>query len=105
MTEESENTKQVRARARDYGLPAIEVLAEVMNQGDSAATARVTAAKALLERGYGRVGLAPAEDEERETVLVGFERVIIDPRCKDLEQESQPKECEDRNGKKARLDS
>jgi len=109
MNEESEDAKeiakQIKARARGHGLDAIEVLAEVMNQDGSAATGRGSAAKGLVERGLGRVGLAPADEEERETVLVGFERVIIDPRSEDSEQESQSREYQDGDGKKRRLDS
>ena len=105
MKEKSKEAKEVKARARGLGLAAIDVLAEVMSQGDSAATARVSAAKAVLERGFGRVGLAPADEEENRPEFLRIERVIIDPGCPDPELESQYREYRGGNGAKGRLDS
>jgi len=105
MKEKSKDAKEVKARARGLGLAAIEVLAEVMSQGDSAATARVSAAKAVLERGFGRVGLAPADEEENRPEFLRIERVIIDPGCHDPELESQYREYRDGDDKDGWLDS
>ena len=40
--------------AQDYGPDALRTLAEVMNNGDASDAARVAAANALLDRGFGR---------------------------------------------------
>jgi hypothetical protein len=51
----------LRKLAREHSEAAVEVLAEVATQGSSEAS-RVTAAMALLERGYGKSGnILPAE--------------------------------------------
>ena len=42
-------------KARQYGPACIETLADVMTDGDTAAS-RVSAANALLDRGFGKVG-------------------------------------------------
>jgi len=105
MKEKSEDAKAIKARARVLGMAALEVLAEVMSQGDSAATARVSAAKAVLERGFGRVGLAPADEEESKPEFLRIERVIIDPGCHDPELESQYREYRDGDDEKGWLDS
>lgn len=40
--------------AKDHGQAAVGVLAEIMNNKVESATARVSAATALLDRGYGK---------------------------------------------------
>lgn len=42
-------------KARQYGPACIEALVDVMTDGDTAAS-RVSAANALLDRGFGKVG-------------------------------------------------
>ncbi|MDE2302448.1 MAG: hypothetical protein KGK11_07785 [Sphingomonadales bacterium] len=55
----------LRKLARTHGEAALKVLAEVAEAGSSEAS-RVTAALALLERGYGKpVGAAPGEATAR----------------------------------------
>ncbi len=44
----------VRDAARSFTLPAIKTLAKVMNDEDAPHSARVQAAEALLNRGWGR---------------------------------------------------
>ena len=46
--------REVEALSRLHTQDAIEVLAEVMNSGDAPAAARVSAATALLDRGWGK---------------------------------------------------
>ncbi len=45
---------QIKALARRHTRAAIKVLAAIMNQADGPATARVSAAQALLDRGWGK---------------------------------------------------
>jgi len=44
----------VQELARQYTEQAIETLAEIMNNHDAAAPARIAAAEALLNRGWGK---------------------------------------------------
>lgn len=46
-------TASIREAAQEYTQEALEVLAEVMRRGDSAA-ARVAAANSILDRGHGK---------------------------------------------------
>jgi hypothetical protein len=45
---------QIKALARKHSRAAIKTLAAIMNQADGPATARVSAAEALLDRGWGK---------------------------------------------------
>lgn len=47
-------TADVRALAQEYGAQAIATLAEIMGDGDQPAPARVSAAKEILDRAYGK---------------------------------------------------
>jgi hypothetical protein len=46
--------EQIRSLARGHTATAINVLAGIMNQPDAAPAARVSAAQALLDRGWGK---------------------------------------------------
>jgi hypothetical protein len=46
--------KDVQDLARKYTVPAIEALAEIVRNKKAPAAARVAAANAILDRGYGR---------------------------------------------------
>jgi hypothetical protein len=69
---------QIKLLARRHTRAAIKVLAGIMNQADGPATARASAAQALLDRGWGKVSL-PAGDEDGAVLLARIERVIVDP--------------------------
>ncbi len=47
-------TADVRALAQEYGPSAIQTLAEIMQDREQVAPARVAAAKELMDRGYGK---------------------------------------------------
>lgn len=47
-------TADVRALAQKYGPKALKTLAEIMEAGEQPASARVSAAKELLDRAYGK---------------------------------------------------
>ncbi len=49
-------TAAIRALAGEHADKAIDILAELMEGQDTPAAARITAAKELLERGFGRSG-------------------------------------------------
>jgi len=70
---------QIRALARRHTRAAIKVLAAIMNQSDGPATARVSAAQALLDRGWGKAAQPVAGEESGLAVLARIERVIVDP--------------------------
>jgi len=74
----SKAAAQIKALARRHTRAAIKVLAGIMNQADGPATARVSAAQALLDRGWGKAS-PPAGDEDGLAVLARIERVIVDP--------------------------
>lgn len=74
-----EDIKHVRELAREYTAQAVTTLVEVM-AGDSAA-AKVAAANALLDRGWGKPEQAivgPGENGEH--LFSAIKRVIVDPR-------------------------
>jgi hypothetical protein len=48
-------TADIKALAQEYGAEAVATLAKIMGSGEQPAAARVSAAKELLERGYGKV--------------------------------------------------
>src|SRR5437868_11963131 len=78
-TDETDFPEDISELARRHGQAAILVLAEIMNQEDAPAGARVTAAKALLERGWGKPG-KPPEDGNRQRPVTQIVRRIIDPK-------------------------
>lgn len=72
----------LRAAARKQTDAAIQVLAEIM-QSAASETAKVAAAKEILERGWGKVRPAAAEEGKpakptKEVVV--FEWKIVDPK-------------------------
>ena len=69
----------IRALARRHTRAAIKVLAAIMNQTDGPVTARVSAAQALLDRGWGKAAQPMAGEEGGLPVLARIERVIVDP--------------------------
>ncbi len=60
----NKTTREVKALAGDYGPGAISTLAGIMNDVEQPAAARISAAKELLDRGFGK----PSQQ-----VDVGFE--------------------------------
>lgn len=69
---------QIKSLARAHTETAIKVLAGIMNQEDCAPAARVTAASALLDRGWGKPTQPIAGDDEAAPIRQRIERVIID---------------------------
>lgn len=69
----------VRALARRHSKAAVKVLAAIMNDEEGPATARVSAAQALLDRGWGKAAQPVAGEEGGLPILARIERVIVDP--------------------------
>jgi hypothetical protein len=74
----SKAAAQIKVLARRHSRAAIKVLAAIMNQADGPATARVSAAQALLDRGWGKAAQPLAGEEGGMAVLARIERVIVD---------------------------
>src|SRR3982751_3277172 len=69
---------EIKALAKKHSKAAIKVLAAIMNQADGPATARVSAAQALLDRGWGKAAQPLAGGEGGLPVLARIERVIVE---------------------------
>ena len=72
---------EIRSLARSHSRTAINVLVGIMRSDDATAAARVSAANAILDRGWGKVAQPGDKDGERllEAVLK-VERIIVDPK-------------------------
>jgi hypothetical protein len=84
----------LRKLARAHSEAAVQVLAEVATTGSSEAS-RISAAMALLDRGYGKSGTAAkADDKGRAPIL--YQRIeIIDGTQDSSEQDRQAPDCQD----------
>jgi len=67
---ETRKQGEVREMAREYGPAALTVLAEIMKSAGSE-TARIAAAREILDRAYGKTAVLPAEldDDDGETII------------------------------------
>ena len=91
MKRDATDTKDdIQSLARAHSADAIAVLAEIMNNTDAPAGARLSAAKALLDRGWGKAGAKPPDDGNRATPVSQIKRVIVDPRQHNAKRPSQP---------------
>ena len=79
MKAKSKAVAGVRALARRHSKAAVKVLAAIMNNEEGPATARVSAAQALLDRGWGKAAQPLAGEEGGLPILARIERVIVDP--------------------------
>jgi len=79
MKAKSKAVAGVRALARRHSKAAVKVLAAIMNDEEGPATARVSAAQALLDRGWGKAAQPLAGEEGGLPILARIERVIVDP--------------------------
>ena len=79
MAKLQSNAADIKALARKHGRAAIKTLAEIMKQADGPATARVSAAQALLDRGWGKAAQFLAAEPEGLPLFARIERVIVDP--------------------------
>jgi hypothetical protein len=72
---------EIRALARSHTRIAIKTLAGILRNEKTTAAARVSAATALLDRGWGKVPQPTAGGEAAPPQpTIRFERVIVEPR-------------------------
>ena len=71
---------EIRSLARSHTRTAINVLVRIMRSKDATAAARVTAANAILDRGWGKA-TQPLEsgDDGALELIHRIERVIVNP--------------------------
>ncbi len=75
---------EIRSLARSHTRSAINVLAGIMRSKDATAAARVSAANAILDRGWGKASQPIETREDGALELVHrIERVIVDPENSD----------------------
>jgi hypothetical protein len=81
----------IRSLARAHTESALKVLAGIMNQDDAPAAARVSAAQALLDRGWGKPTQPIAGDDDSAPLRFQLiERVIVDPKAQDRDSAGVP---------------
>lgn len=78
----------ITALAREYGEAAIQVLVEIMTDPDAPASTRLSAAKAILERGWGKPP-AQAKEQPRAAPINRVEWAIVDHRPPENRPEPQ----------------
>ena len=71
---------EVKALARQHTEQAIAVLASIMLNEDAKETARVAAASALLDRGYGKPAQALVGDPDAPLQIETIKRVLVRPK-------------------------
>jgi hypothetical protein len=77
---------EIRSLARSHTRTALNVLVGVMRNTKAAAPARIAAANAILDRGWGKATQAIENGEEGALELIHrIERVIVSPENSDRE--------------------
>jgi hypothetical protein len=74
---------EIRSLARSHTQTAIKVLAGIMNCKDATAAARVAAANAILDRGWGKPTQVSEDGKEAPKLIHRIERVIVHPENSD----------------------
>ncbi|WP_213769989.1 hypothetical protein [Bradyrhizobium sp. dw_78] len=76
----SKTLTEIRSLARSHTSTAINVLVAIMRSKDATAAARVSAANAILDRGWGKSTQVLEGTENGALELIHrIERVIVDP--------------------------
>jgi hypothetical protein len=71
---------EIRSLARSHTRTAINVLVGIMRSKDATAAARVSAANAILDRGWGKATQPVGNDDDGALQLIHrIERIIVDP--------------------------
>ena len=71
---------QIKSLARGHTESAVNVLAGIMNQTEAPPAARVSAASALLDRGWGKPTQPIAGDDEADAIKIEtIRRIIVKP--------------------------
>jgi hypothetical protein len=80
----AKSLSQIRSLARSHTRSAINVLAGIMRSKDATPAARVSAANAILDRGWGKASQPIETGEDGALELVHrIERVIVHPENSD----------------------
>lgn len=89
--------KELMEMAKGYAPRALQVLAEVMNDKQAPAPARVSAATSILDRGYGKPSQAVqiGGDEENQTPIKTVQLIPITPDLDRLLEESEGSDGDD----------
>ncbi len=75
---------EIRSLARSHTRTAINVLVGVMRSKDATAAARVSAANAILDRGWGKATQPVGNSDDGALELIHrIERIIVDPEDQD----------------------
>jgi hypothetical protein len=74
---------EIRSLARSHTRTAIKVLAGIMSCEDATAAARVAAANAILDRGWGKPTQTVENGDEPFELIHRIERVIVHPENSD----------------------
>ena len=76
----------IRALARSHTKTAINVLVKITQSKDATPAARVSAANAILDRGWGKAGQPLESDNDSPVEVPRFvERIIVSPQNSDGE--------------------
>ena len=78
-TDTKEDTIDIAELARAHGMAAIDTLAEIMTCAATPASVRVSAAKIILDRGFGKPRTEPPPDDGNREPISRIERVIVNP--------------------------
>jgi hypothetical protein len=71
---------EIRSLARSHTRTAINVLVGIMRSNDATAAARVSAANAILDRGWGKATQPVGNGDDGALELIHrIERIIVDP--------------------------
>jgi hypothetical protein len=76
---------QISSLARGHTRTAINVLAGIMRSKEATPAARVSAANAILDRGWGKAAQAIENGEGALELIHRIERVIVEPENSDGE--------------------
>jgi hypothetical protein len=74
---------EIRSLARSHTRTALNVLVGVMRSKDATAAARVSAANAILDRGWGKANQACESGDGGRELIHKIERVIVHPENSD----------------------
>ena len=74
---------QIRSLARSHTKTALSVLVGIMRNVDAAAPARIAAANAILDRGWGKATQPVGNDEGALELIHRIERIIVHPENSD----------------------
>ena len=74
---------EIRSLARSHTRTAVNVLVGIMRSKDATAAARVSAANAVLDRGWGKATQPMESSDDRALVIHRIERIIVDPENSD----------------------